>query len=141
MIIKLIDNHDNGLFSSPEQIVVSMCSFVTCCTVQALRAGSSLEVDDIENVTHAVTDQASSDVILPYFPRLIMVYPRFAQTLTSQIRILLFNLQLKNLGFADIDALDFSQAMLDLAKSKGIYKNYICDSIQIDGTKKVEDRK
>lgn len=47
--------------------------------------------------------------------------------------------QLKHLGFADIDALDFSQAMLDLAKSKGIYKNYLCDSIRIDGTSKVED--
>ena len=52
------------VFSSPEQIVVYMCSFVTCCTVHALSAGRSLEVVDIEVVTRAVIGQASSNVTI-----------------------------------------------------------------------------
>ncbi|XP_069123516.1 methyltransferase-like protein 27 isoform X1 [Argopecten irradians] len=34
--------------------------------------------------------------------------------------------ELQKLGFADIDALDPSQGMLDQARTKGIYKNFLC---------------
>ena len=36
-------------------------------------------------------------------------------------------LQLKANGFVHIDALDPSQAMLDLAKKEGLYENYFVD--------------
>lgn len=47
--------------------------------------------------------------------------------------------QIKNHGFTYIDGLDFSQGMLDVAKSKDIYKNYICDSVEVGGPSKVDD--
>ena len=50
-------------------------------------------------------------------------------------------MQIKNHGFTNIDGLDFSQGMLDVAKSKDIYKNYICDSVEVGGPSKVNDRK
>ena len=37
----------------------------------------------------------------------------------------LVNLQLKERGFTNVDALDGSKGMLERAKEKGIYKNYI----------------
>ena len=37
----------------------------------------------------------------------------------------LINLQLKERGFTNLDALDGSKGMLERAKEKGIYKNYI----------------
>ncbi|XP_072043407.1 demethylmenaquinone methyltransferase-like [Amphiura filiformis] len=47
--------------------------------------------------------------------------------------------QLKKLGYTKVDALDFSQAMLDLAKSKNIYRNYICDSVQLHKNNQIDD--
>jgi len=38
----------------------------------------------------------------------------------------LVGVELAKLGFKNIDALDYSQEMLDLAKEKGCYQNYIC---------------
>ena len=37
----------------------------------------------------------------------------------------LINLQLKERGFTNVDGLDGSKEMLERAKEKGIYKNYI----------------
>ena len=47
----------------------TMCS---CCTIHALSAGMSLDVVNIEVVTHAVICQPSSDDLV--FPRLIILY-------------------------------------------------------------------
>ncbi len=41
-----------------------------------------------------------------------------------------FLFQLKELGYHNIDALDGVQEMLDLAKSKGIYKKYFCQILE-----------
>ncbi|XP_072043072.1 demethylmenaquinone methyltransferase-like [Amphiura filiformis] len=47
--------------------------------------------------------------------------------------------QLKKLGYTKVDALDFSQEMLDLAKSKNIYRNYICDSVQLHRKNQIDN--
>ena len=40
--------------------------------------------------------------------------------------------QLKQLGYTNIDGLDYAQKMIDLCKSKGLFNNYICASIEPD---------
>ena len=39
-------------------------------------------------------------------------------------------IQLKQLGYTNIDGLDFAQRMLDLCKSNSLFNNYICASIE-----------
>lgn len=36
---------------------------------------------------------------------------------------------MRKIGFKIFDALDPSQGMLDTAKQKGLYRNYICETI------------
>ncbi|XP_072037199.1 uncharacterized protein [Amphiura filiformis] len=48
--------------------------------------------------------------------------------------------QLRKLGYTKVDALDFSQEMLDLARSKGIYRNLICDSVQLHRKNQINDQ-
>lgn len=38
-------------------------------------------------------------------------------------------LQMHKVGFKIFDALEPSQGMLDVAKEKGLYRNYICEAI------------
>ena len=40
--------------------------------------------------------------------------------------------QLKQLGYTNIDGLDFAQKMIDLCKSKSLFNDYICASIEPD---------
>lgn len=37
--------------------------------------------------------------------------------------------ELKKHGFTNIDAIDVSQGMLDKAREKNVYKNYICEAV------------
>ena len=53
----------------------------------------------------------------------------------------LSQLQLKKLGYTQVDALDFSPKMLDLAKSRDIYRHYICDTVQLHPKNQIEDSK
>ncbi|XP_072043229.1 methyltransferase-like protein 27 [Amphiura filiformis] len=47
--------------------------------------------------------------------------------------------QLKTLGYTDVDGLDFAQGMIDLCKSKGIFTNCICASIDPDKKTPIPD--
>ncbi|XP_072046770.1 methyltransferase-like protein 27 [Amphiura filiformis] len=47
--------------------------------------------------------------------------------------------QLKTLGYMNVDGLDFAQKMIDLTKSKGVFTNYICASIDPDKKTPVPD--
>lgn len=46
---------------------------------------------------------------------------------------LIFILQLQKLGYSNMDALDASQGMLDIAAKKNIYKNTFCSLIGTEG--------
>ena len=63
----------------------------------------------------------------------------------SDIRIMdagagtgLIGVELKNLGYVDIDALDISQEMLNVAKEKNTYKKFICAPFSVQRTPGVE---
>lgn len=63
----------------------------------------------------------------------------------SEVRIIdagagtgLIGVELKNLGYSDIDALDISQEMLNVAKEKNAYRKFICAPLSDQRTPGVE---
>ena len=50
----------------------------------------------------------------------------------------LTGVELKNLGYGNIDALDISQEMLNVAKEKNAYKKFICSPLSEQHTPGVE---
>ena len=51
---------------------------------------------------------------------------------------LLFWFQLKERGYHNMDALDAVQRMLDVAKTKDIFKNLICAAVEVDTPMPIE---
>ena len=59
----------------------------------------------------------------------------------SYCYIFLDILQLKEMKYYQVDAFDFSQEMLNRAKDKSLYRNYLCDSIQLNEKTQINDGK
>ena len=78
--------------------------------------------DVVDRMGYQVPREASED-----FARIVT--DKTAKVLDVGAGTGLVGQHLKELGFRNVDALDASQQMLDVAQSKGIYRDFICSEL------------